>query len=92
MTALSRGNHRLVLVLELIVLSILFIAWLVTLFLVVVDPIPLGRKVLWAIAVIVLAPVAIPVYLVMPAPGRDARPPDPQRLEERWRQHLTRSS
>ena len=64
------------LVLELIVLSILFIVWLVTLFLVVVDPIPLGRKVLWAIAVIVLAPVAIPVYLVMRRRrAEDAGPP-----------------
>lgn len=53
------------LILELTVAAVLLVLWLVSLFLLVVDTIPLGAKAVWALALTVLAPLAIPVYLVV---------------------------
>ena len=51
-------------ILGLIVVSVLFVAWIVSLFLLVVDSIGIGAKILWFLALTVLAPFAIPIYLV----------------------------
>jgi hypothetical protein len=54
-----------VLALEIILLTILFIAWVVTLALVIMDRMSIGGKIVWLLAVTVLAPIAIPVYLIV---------------------------
>ena len=51
-------------VIGLIVVAVLFVAWIVSLFLLVVDSIGVGAKILWFLALTLLAPVAIPSYLV----------------------------
>jgi hypothetical protein len=51
-------------ILGLIVVSVLFVAWIVSLFLLVVDSIGVGAKILWFLALTLLAPFAIPIYLV----------------------------
>jgi hypothetical protein len=48
-----------------VAVSILFVVWLVTLFLLIVDSISVGAKILWFVLLTVLAPIAIPVYLVL---------------------------
>ena len=53
------------LVLEIIVMAALAVLWLITLFLIIADDISVGAKILWALLTIVLAPFAIPVYLVL---------------------------
>ena len=53
------------LILEILLMSALAVLWLVTLFLIVTDDISVGAKVLWALLTIVLAPFAIPVYLIL---------------------------
>jgi hypothetical protein len=45
--------------------TILFILWFVGLFLVVVDRISFGAKVLWFFAFLFLAPIAVPAYLIL---------------------------
>ena len=52
-------------VLGIIVVVVLAVAWLVALTLAIMDSIPVGEKILWVLALTVLAPIAIPVYLVM---------------------------
>jgi hypothetical protein len=52
-------------VLELIVVSLLALAWIVSLFALVLDSISMGAKILWFVALTLLAPIAIPVYLVL---------------------------
>jgi hypothetical protein len=47
-----------------IVVAVLALAWLVSLFLLVVDSIGVGSKILWFVALTLLAPFAIPIYLV----------------------------
>jgi hypothetical protein len=54
-----------VLILEILVLAALAVLWLITLFLIVADDISGGAKALWLLLTIVLAPFAIPVYLVL---------------------------
>jgi hypothetical protein len=51
-------------ILGLIVAVLLAVAWLVSLFLLVVDSIGVGAKILWFLALTLLAPFAIPIYLV----------------------------
>ena len=51
-------------VLGFVVAALLLVAWLVSLFLVVVDSIGVGAKILWFLALTLLAPFAIPIYLV----------------------------
>ena len=51
-------------ILGFIVIAVLAVAWLVSLFLVVVDSIGVGAKILWFRALTLLAPFAIPIYLV----------------------------
>ena len=51
-------------VLGVIVAIVLFLAWVVSLFLLVFDTLPLWQKVVWFLALTVLAPIAIPVYLI----------------------------
>lgn len=60
-------------ILLIIVAAVLFVAWLVSLFLLVVDTLPVGTKILWFLALTLLAPFAIPVYLVT----RSRRPSEP---------------
>lgn len=55
---------RRVTILLIIVAAVLFVAWLVSLFLLVVDSIGVGAKILWFLALTMLAPFAIPIYLV----------------------------
>lgn len=50
---------------SLLVLSLLFIAWLIALFMLLVDSISVGGKILWFLAITCLAPVAIPIYFVL---------------------------
>ena len=47
------------------VLGLLFAAWLVTLFLLMLDSISVVAKILWFVAITCLAPIAIPVYLIV---------------------------
>jgi Flp pilus assembly protein TadB len=49
---------------SLVVLSLLFLAWLVALFALLVDSISIGAKILWFLVLTCLAPVAIPVYML----------------------------
>jgi len=53
-----------VLVLEIVLVVILFLAWLLCLFLLVFDTLPFWQKVVWFLALTILAPIAIPVYLI----------------------------
>ena len=48
-----------------VLLALLFVAWVISLFLLVLDSISVGAKVVWFVALTVLAPIAIPVYLVL---------------------------
>lgn len=52
------------LALEIVLLTILFLAWLLCLFLLVFDSLPFWQKVVWFLALTILAPIAIPVYLI----------------------------
>ncbi|HEY1366153.1 MAG TPA: hypothetical protein VGF23_03530 [Gaiellaceae bacterium] len=45
-----------------ILLSLLFVLWLVSLFTVLVDTISVGAKLVWLLALTLLAPIAIPLY------------------------------
>jgi hypothetical protein len=45
-----------------ILLSLLFVLWLVSLFAVLVDTISVGAKLVWLLVLTLLAPVAIPLY------------------------------
>ena len=58
LTAASNG-----LILSIVVVTVLGLLWVVSLFLLVVDRISVGAKVVWFLALTLLAPVAIPVYL-----------------------------
>jgi hypothetical protein len=53
------------LVVSILVLGALLIAWLVSLFLVLVDSISVLAKIGWLIVLTCLAPIAIPVYLIL---------------------------
>jgi len=53
------------LVLSIIVLGLLAIAWVVSLFLLVADSISVVAKIVWFLALTCLAPIAIPVYLIL---------------------------
>ncbi len=55
---------RRVTILLFIIAAVLFVAWIVSLFLLVVDSIGVGEKILWFLALTLLAPFAIPIYLV----------------------------
>lgn len=70
MTAALEVTSGAGLVLSLVVLGTLFVAWLVSMFLVVADSISLGSKIAWLVLLTCLAPIAIPVYLV----SRSRRP------------------
>jgi hypothetical protein len=52
-------------VVSLTVATILFLFWLASLVLVVLDDISLGGKVGWFILLTVLAPISVPVYLFL---------------------------
>ena len=45
--------------------AVLFAIWVVSLFLLVLDDISVGSKVLWFIVLTVLAPISVPVYLFL---------------------------
>jgi len=63
-TAAARAKVPVVLVLEIVLLTLLFLAWLLCLFLLVFDTLPFWQKLVWFLALTVLAPIAIPVYLI----------------------------
>jgi hypothetical protein len=70
----AHAKVRIVLVLEIVLLAILFVAWVVCLFLLVVDSIPFWQKVVWFLALTILAPIGIPAYLLARR-GRAAQAP-----------------
>ena len=53
------------LVISILVLGILLIAWIVSLFLLVVDSISVLAKIVWFLFLTCVAPIAIPVYLIL---------------------------
>ena len=57
-------------VLEIVLAVVLAVVWLVALTLCILDSIPLGAKIVWLLVLIVLAPVSVPVYLVLRARRR----------------------
>ena len=61
------------LVLEIVLVIVLFLAWVVSLFLLVLDSISFWQKVVWFLALTVLAPIGIPAYLITRR-GRSAQP------------------
>ncbi len=69
MTAAVLGSYEVTsgfgLVISILVLGALAIAWLVSLFLLVVDSISVLAKIGWFIVLTCLAPIAIPVYLIL---------------------------
>ncbi len=52
-------------VVSIVVLGALAIAWLVSLFMLIVDSISVGAKILWFVALTCLAPITIPLYLIL---------------------------
>jgi hypothetical protein len=52
-------------VVSIVVLSLLFVAWLIAVFTLVFDSISIGSKILWLVALTCLAPVAVPIYFVL---------------------------
>ena len=46
-------------------LGLLALAWVVSLFMLIVDSISIGAKILWFVALTCLAPITIPLYLVL---------------------------
>jgi hypothetical protein len=59
-------------VIAIVAAGVLFLAWIVSLFLLVVDSISAGGKVLWFVLLTLLAPVAIPLYLWLRQRRREA--------------------
>ena len=51
-------------VLLIVVATLLFLAWVVSLFLLALDSLPLWQKIVWFLALTILAPIAIPAYLI----------------------------
>jgi hypothetical protein len=51
--------------LSIVVLGGLFLIWLVTLFVIVTDSISVFAKIVWFVLVTCIAPLAIPVYLIL---------------------------
>lgn len=58
-----------------VVLSILFVLWLISLFLLLVDSISVGAKILWFVFLTCVAPIAIPLYLLLRHRRRRANAP-----------------
>ncbi len=52
-------------VVSIVVLGLLALAWLVSLFLLLLDSISIGGKILWFVALTCLAPITIPLYLIL---------------------------
>jgi hypothetical protein len=48
-----------------ILLAILFVAWLVAIFMIIVDSISVVAKILWLLAVTLLSLFAIPAYFIL---------------------------
>ena len=53
------------LVIGLTLATALFVAWVVSLVLLVADSISTGSKVLWFVLLTILAPISVPVYLFL---------------------------
>jgi hypothetical protein len=62
------------LVVAILVCGTLAAVWLVTLFMIVVDDISIGLKVIWLVVVTILAPIGIPLYLILRHFRREAQP------------------
>jgi hypothetical protein len=60
------------LLLSIVVATALFVLWVVALFLIAVEDISVGSKVLWFVLCTLLAPFAIPVYLIVRSRRRRA--------------------
>jgi len=69
-------------VISIIVLGALFVLWLYALFVLVADSISVGAKVLWFVLLTCLAPIAIPVYLILRSRRRRATSGAEQPLAE----------
>jgi hypothetical protein len=52
-------------ILSITLAATLFVLWFIGLFLIVVDHISFGAKVLWFFAFLFLAPIAVPAYLIL---------------------------
>jgi hypothetical protein len=52
-------------VLTLIVATVLFLVWLYSLFVLVLDDISFGAKVLWFLLLTLLVPISVPTYLFL---------------------------
>ena len=52
-------------VISIIVLGGLFVLWLFSLFLVIADSISVLAKIIWVILLTCIAPIAIPIYLIL---------------------------
>ena len=52
-------------VVSLTVATILFVIWLYSMFVLVLDDISFGAKVLWFLALVLLLPISVPTYLIL---------------------------
>ena len=60
-------------VVSLTVATILFVIWLYSMFVLVLDDISFGAKVLWFLALVLLLPISVPTYLILRHRRRRAR-------------------
>jgi hypothetical protein len=61
-TVLGLGGFGILLLI--VVLGLLALLWIVALFMLVMDSISIGAKILWFLFVTLLAPIGIPVYFI----------------------------
>ena len=52
-------------VVSIVVLGLLALAWLVSLYMLLLDSISIGAKIVWFVALTCLAPITIPLYLIL---------------------------
>jgi hypothetical protein len=60
-------------VVSLTVATVLFVIWLYSMFVLVLDDISLGAKVLWFFLLVLLLPISVPTYLYLRHRRRRAR-------------------
>ena len=60
-------------VVSLTVATVLFVIWLYSMFVLVLDDISFGAKVLWFLALMLLLPISVPTYLFLRHRRRRAR-------------------
>jgi Phospholipase_D-nuclease N-terminal len=57
-----------------VLLGLLALLWIVALFMLVMDSISIGAKILWFLFITLLAPIGIPAYFVLRSRRVEARP------------------